>query len=369
MKHILQSFFLRATQGVLVVVFFLTSCSSKKEPLSPPPIPVTTTHPVVKEVSFSIKSLGKLLPNAQAEIFPKTEGAIITIFVHEGQFVERGTPLFLVDPTIQKIDVQKKHAEINEKAAELTALQKKLDRYSSLSRKDLISKSELEELEANVEKAKQNLLLSHLVSEEAALTLEWCTIRAPITGRVGKIDYTPGIHVKKDTHLTTLTQTNPLIVECSLTEREISLAKASTILTVTPLASPEIKKEGTLTFFDNSFDEKRGVMLVRGLIPNEETPTLLPGQIVVTHIPYRVEQKAILIPQQIISYNQEGAYVYTVKEDRTIEISQLVLGEEFGEERIVLEGLTPESEIIIESGPRLFPGCSVTTDLAEKASS
>jgi RND family efflux transporter MFP subunit len=347
---------------LFLFALLLGGCSSKKETPPPPPIPVTTTHPVVKEASFAVTTIGVLLPNVQTKVFPKIEGNIERVCVQEGQFVEQGAPLFLIDATLSKIEVQKSHAQVGTCQAELNALQKKLERYLSLSKKDLISKTEIEELEAAVEKAKQSSLLAQLKVQEAETYLSWCTVLAPISGRVGKIDIAPGIYVNKETSLTSLTQVDPLIVECSLTEREFSLAKSSSTIIVSPLISPEIERRGTISFFDSTFDEKRGVLMVRGHIPNKDAASLMPGQVVVAHIPYRVEKKALLIPQKGISYNQEGPYVYTVKEGGTAEIAQLTLGEEFGDERMVLEGLTSESQVIVEGVARLFPGCSVAVE-------
>lgn len=354
---------------LILFALFLIGCSSKKDPPSPPPIPVTTTCPIVKAASFSVTSLGTLLPNVQAKIFPKAEGSIVSVCVHEGQDVEKGARLFIIDSRLQTIAVEKGKAEVREKEAECRAFQSKLLRYRSLSKKDLISKSEMERLEAEVEKAKESLKVAQLQVQEAELAKEWCTITAPITGRVGKIDCAEGIFVTKETLLTTITQLDPLIVECTLTEKEVSLARSSTNILVSPLASPDMERGGTITFFDNTFEEKRGVLLVRGVVPNgEATPRLAPGQVVVVHIPYRVDPSALLIPQEVICYNQEGPYVYAVKEGGKAEICQLTLGDEVGDERIVLAGLTPDANIVVGGISRLFPGCAVITFSSQEAS-
>lgn len=344
---------------LLLALLLLTGCSKKKEELSSP-IPVATTRPTIKEASFCVRSLGTLAPFTQAQIFPDDEGDIISVWVQEGQDVKKDDPLFLIDATLQTIQVQKARAQLAEAKAEEEALQKKLDRYKSLSKKDLVSKSDLEELEANGEKAKQTVLLSELALQEAELNLQWCTIRAPISGRVGKISCSKGVSVTKETLLTTITQLDPLIIETRLTEKEFSLVRSRKRIIVSPLYCKEVKKEGMITFFDAAFDEKKGTLLVRGRLPNNSPESMLvPGQAVAVEIPYRVEEKALHIPQSAISYNQDGPYVYTVKEGATAEVCQLTLGEEAGDERIVEKGLNPESEIIVESVPRLFPGCTV----------
>lgn len=350
----------------LVLLLLCLGCTAKKEEghSSDPSVPVTTTHPVVKEVCFSIETLGTLYPNVRAEIFPQMQGHVCEVYVKEGQYVSKGDPLFLIDPTQPRLDLQKAQAELHCVQTEYDAFQKKLVRYSSLAQKDFIAKTEWEELEAQVEKAKHTLSLATLTVQQAQLALDRCEVTAPIDGRVGKLGVAVGLFVGPQTVCTTITQLDPLIVECALTEKELMLLpKNQDQLSVSPLSSPDIVRSGTITFLDSTFDDKRGVILVRGTVRNVDTSTpLYPGQIVLVSIPFKKESKAVLVPQKAIRYSTNGPYVYTVTEDMKVQSCQLVLGEEYGDERVVREGVTADTLLVADGLSRLYAGCSVTME-------
>jgi RND family efflux transporter MFP subunit len=347
---------------LLILLFF--GCTSQKEDngASSSSIPVMTVRPVVRDVGFSIESIGTLHPFLHAEIFPQTEGHVVEVCVSEGQYVTKGSPLFRVDPTAPTILVHKAEAEHKKEQAEADALQKKLARYSRLAQKDLIAQTEWEDLESQIAKSKQSLQLTHLCAEEAQLALDGCTVQAPFDGRVGKIQIAPGVFVAKAASCTAITQVDPLIIECSVTEKELSqIPKDQRSIEVSPLASPTIVRAGAITFFDTCFDEKKGLLLVRGTIPNADpSATLHPGQVVLAKIPFKVERQAVLVPQKAIRYNTKGPYVYIVKDGTTVEVQQVVLGEECGDERIVKQGVTAEADIVADGLLRLSAGCIVT---------
>jgi len=117
-------------------------------------------------------------------------------------------------------------------------------------------------------------------------------------------------------------------------------------------------QSGAITFLDNHFDSKTGLLLIRGKVSNAEQ-TLRPGQSVRVRVPLAVVENAKLIPQKAIRYNQQGPYVYVVTEDNTVALRQLILGDEQGSDQIVLEGVDPIEQIIIDGHLRLSPGAKV----------
>ena len=346
-------------------IFLLVGCNTRKEEIPPESrsVPVTVVHPSVQEVSFHIETIGSLQPKANAEIFPLTDGYITEIHVKEGQHVKKGQSLFSLDQAIHKIHVQEAQAQLDIEQATFQGLQKKMDRYRSLAQKDLISKTEWDELETQVEKARCSIELHTATLQKAKIELDQCTIKSPLDGRVGKIPPSVGVFVKNmTTTLTNITQIDSLIVECSLTEKEFyEMPKDVQHILVTPLSSSGTTRTGIITFFDTSFETSWGVLLVKGLIENTEGDTrLLPGQIVLVRIPTRTDPSVVLIPQKAIRYNQQGPYVYTVTPELTAAICQIVLGEERGTDRIVQKGLSPEDTIIIDGHLRLSAGCKVS---------
>ncbi len=358
MKKTFYIFFL-----INIIGSLLTGCKPKQEPNSEAvrPIPVTVTIPVVRDVPVYLESIGSLSASILMEIRPQVDGTLLGVLVSEGQSVKQGDPLFHIDPKQYEVKVKEAEAQVAIDRASFKVIQKKLDRYKSLSQKDLIAQSEWDELETDAEKAKSTIDLDEARLYSAKVNLDYCTITSPIEGRVGRIDAHPGSLVSRGqaNALTTIAKMDPLVVEFTVTEKEFSKIPKDTLeIEIQSLCSENICPKGIVTFLDNHFDSKTGLLLIRGKIQNKDN-TLRPGQSMHVRIPIAVIPKAKLIPQKTIRHNQEGPYVYVVQEDMTVAVRQLILGDEQGAYQIVIEGIDPSEQIILDGHLRLSAGSKV----------
>lgn len=343
--------------------FLLISCDSKQKssPEAIDSIPVTVTTPVIKDISVYLDSIGSLHPSILMEIRPQVDGTILKVLASEGQWVKQGSPLFQIDPKQYEIKVKEAEAQVSIDRASLEVIQKKLNRYKDLAQKDLIAQSEWDELEADAEKAKATIDLHEASLHSAKVDLDYCTLTSPIEGRVGRIDVHPGFIVSKgqSTPLTIISKMDPLLVEFAVTEKEFpKIPKDALEIEIQSLCSQNICHNATVTFLDNHFDPKTGLLLIRGKVQNQDY-SLRPGQSVHVRIPIAKTPNAKLIPQKAIKYNQEGPYVYVIQDDMTVAVRQLILGNEQGTDQIILEGLDPSERIVLDGHLRLSSGSKV----------
>lgn len=351
--------FLLGTISLLIV-----GCASKEETSAlptKPPIPVVATEPTVKDVTVYLESIGILQPSVYMEIRPQTNGTLQEVLISEGQWVQHGTPLFKVDPKPYEIKVQEAEAQLAMDRASFNAAQKKLNRFKDLAKKDIIAQTEWDELESQVEKMQASMDLDEARLNSAKLDLRRCTLNSPVDGRIGKLDAHLGLLVSagQATPLATISKMDPLIVEFTVTEKEFpKIPKDLLKMEIYSLCSSDSCIEGNVTFLDNHFDAKTGLLLIRGKIQNPDH-SIRPGQSVRVRIPIAVASQAKLIPQKAIRYNQEGPYVYVIQEDMTVAVRQLTLGNEQEADQIVLEGLDPSERIILDGHLRLSPGSKV----------
>jgi multidrug efflux system membrane fusion protein len=338
-------------------------CDSRHEPTTKefPAVPVIAAIPEIKDITTYLESLGTLHASVLLEIHPQTSGPLSRVFVSEGQWVRKGDPLFKIDTRLYQIKVQEAVAQLTIDQAGYQALQKKLERFRDLAKKDLIPQVEWEELEAQTEKAKGVIALDEARLNAAKLDLEHCTLTSPIAGRVGKLDVHPGLLVSNSQPLplTTISSMDPLFVEFTVTEKEFSkIPREGLKIEVLPHCTSEICKEATVTFLDNHFDSKTGLLLVRGKVENSDY-SLRPGQAAQVRIPISIDLQSKIIPQKAVRYNQAGPYVYVVQSDMTVAVRQLVLGKELGSNQIVKEGLDALEHIILDGHLRLSTGTKV----------
>lgn len=353
---------------LLSLVIFLAGCQSKTnlKPSSSLKIPVETGTPQKKDITFYTEFLGIFSPFSSSEIQSQTEGKIEKIWIQEGEWVKKGTPLFQIDSSVFHVKRQEMEAQLLIDSAVLKSLKKKYSRYTSLAEKDLISPLEWEELEATVEKAEGQILLDQARLKEIDLKIKECYLCSPIEGIItGKISVSEGqlIHPHHPNVLARISQLHPLLIDFSLPEKDfhrLSHVKKEVPLSVKIelLCSECTTREGTIHFIDRQVDPKTGKILVRGSVENSDF-SLLPGQHVKIKIPVEEEKEALLIPQKSIRYNETGPYVYVVQEDSKVAMRSIVLGREHGADQVVKEGLKEDETIVFEGHLRLFPEVEV----------
>lgn len=344
--------------------FFLSGCSSNEQPINKEvsPIPVIVTTPAIKNITLYLESIGTLQASVLIEIKPQTNGILEKVMITEGQTVKPGDPLFKIDSKSYEIKVLEAEAQLAMDQASWKAVQKKMTRYKGLAEKDLIAQTEWDELKAQLKKAQATIDLDSARLDFARLELEHCQLNSPLEGRVGKLDAYEGTLVanSQTVALATISKLDPLLVEFTVTEKEFPLLPEDVILiSIQPLcAESKDCYVGEVTFLDNHFDTKTGLLLIRGTVQNPDW-VLRPGQSVRVQIPISVAEKALVIPQKAIRYNQKGPFVYTVNDDQTVSVKQLSLGKEHGTDQIILEGLNANEQIVLEGHLRLSPGLKV----------
>ncbi len=346
----------------ILFTIILFSCSSTPEtPKEAPTIPVNVASLVIRDVPVYLESIGTLHPSVFMEIRPQVDGTLAEVLIKEGEWVEKGSPLFKIDPKPYQIKVQEAKAQLGIDRAEHEAALKKLERFRDLAQKEIIAKTQWDDLEAHAAKAQVVLDLDQARLDAALLELDRCTLVSPVEGRVGKLDAHPGLLVSrhKATPLVTISKMDPLTVEFTVTEKEYPLIPQKDLtIEMASLCSTQECATGSVTFLDNQFDPKTGLLLVRGSVSNPEH-TLRPGQSMRVSIPIAVSANAKLIPQKAIRYSQDGPYVYVVQPDMTVAIRPLILGEEQGSEQIVLEGIDSSEQLILDGHLRVSPGSKI----------
>lgn len=349
----------------LIFLAILAGCTTKEEtkPKEALPIPVLASAPSIKDVPVYIESLGTLHPSVFLEIRPQVSGMITQVHIHEGQWVHKGDILFNIDPRPYAIHVQQAQAQLTIDQADLQDILKKYDRAKGLVQKNLISLMEWEEIETHVAKAYANIAVDEARLSSVTLDLERCAVTSPIGGRVGKLDAHEGMLVAdgQSSSLASIVKMDPLVIEFTITEQEFSQLASAEKIEIESLCIKEVCSQGLITFVDNQFDSKSGLLLVRGKIDNSDF-SKRPGQTVRIRIPIDVLPSAKLIPQKAIRYNQQGPYVYVVQADSTVGFRKVTLGDEQDSDVIVSEGLTDKELVITDGHLRLFPGLKVSVE-------
>jgi multidrug efflux system membrane fusion protein len=124
--------------------------------------------------------------------------------------------------------------------------------------------------------------------------------------------------------------------------------------------SPAVLESGRVTFIDNAVDPTTGTIRLKATFENGNH-ALWPGQFLQVTLELTTEPSAIVVPASAINPSQSGQYVYVVKPDRSVEVRNVVILRQQGEEVVIAQGLQAGEEVVTEGQLRLTAGAKITS--------
>jgi RND family efflux transporter MFP subunit len=352
----------KLTTILLGALLLATGCqqSGGGSPKKKSEVLVRTAKATEKDLQGWVETAGKLSPVSSIEVRPRVRGSVDAILAKEGKTVEEDTPLFQIDDRSYQFKLEELKNKLAIEKTRLSYLQKKLERIQGISDPDYISKTDREALDLSIEETNAAIAETDIKLQAAQLDCEFCLIRAPISGRLGKINAHVGQWVSEgDKPLTTIDKVDHLVVEFSLAEDDLQKLEARPIpFTVVSLAQHQVFCSSHCTFIDHQVDSKTGLIRIEGVVPNN-TKKFRKNQIVKVLIEGRKFNNVVTIPRRAVKMNEEGAYVYKINGDNEAELHPVLLGEELDDLAIVQVGVDAGDEIVTEGHLRLYPGAKI----------
>jgi len=351
---------------LLLIILLLASCAKEKTVPPPPPSPIHAATVEVKDVPLFLDTIGHVEPMATVNINSRVKGQIVGVYFKEGDFVKKGDLLFAIDPRIFQANLDKAKATLLQNIATAEIAQEKVTRYTSLTKDEYFSQLDYDQLKSNVDQLNAVIKQNQADIDLAAINLDYCWIYSPIDGRSGILQIQEGNWVKDDESqtLVVVSQISPIYVTFSIPENALHQVKeyCQQSLLQTRASFNDLAKnyfQGELEMVDNMVDQNTGMVKLRSTFPNKQEE-LWPGQFVRTRLILTTRPKSVIIPYQAVSITTTGTYVFIVKEDRTIEMRAVKLGQREDENVIVLDGLQGGETIATDGLVNLYPGVTVS---------
>lgn len=356
-------------------------------------VPVTVAKATQKNVPVEIQVIGNVEAYNTISVKAQVTGQLTQVHFKEGDYVKKGDLLFNIDPRpLQaaldqaKANLDRDKATLGQSDANLARdeaqaryAQAQSTRYTQLFQNGIISKDQSEQLRANAEATAQAVAAdratinstkaaiesSEAAVENAVVQLGYCEIFSPIDGRTGNLTVKQGNVVSANTvELMTINEIEPIYVTFSVPESQLPAIKRYMALATLPVrARPQDddtgpEENGGLTFIDNSVDVTTGTIKLKGTFPNT-SHKLWPGQFVRVTLRLTTQQNAIVVPNEAVQTGQNGAFIYVVKQDRTVESRPVTTGARVDQDMVVETGLEPGETVVTEGQLRLAPGSRV----------
>ncbi|TMI21572.1 MAG: efflux RND transporter periplasmic adaptor subunit [Betaproteobacteria bacterium] len=351
-----------------IAAYFSTDSGARegrKAGKGPPAVPVTVAPVVQETVPIELRAIGNVEAYSTVALKARVDGQIVEVNFREGAPVKKGEILFRIDPRPYEAALRQAEANALRDAAARNHARSQDRRYQELLEKNFVSKEAYAQIRTNAETAEAVAKASQAALENARLNLEYCTIRSPLDGYVGKALLQAGNLVKANdvSPLVVINQVRPIYVNFALPEQnlpEVRRFQGLSKLAVEALSSDpqQPSTQGQLIFIDNAVDPSTGTIRLRAQFGNADA-ALWPGQFVNVSVRLYEQADALIVPAQAVQTGPEGQYVYVVGDDLLADLRRIKVQRIDGERAIVASGLAKGDRVVTRGQLRLGPKTKV----------
>lgn len=364
--------------GGAVLQYLNRAYASKEDPaavkMPVPSVEVVTLQP--KSVRFWREFSGRLRAIDYVEVRPRVGGTITQVLFEEGAIVEKGDPLFVIDPRPFEAEFASARASLETAQSETILAKQELDRAKILVKKNAISQSRYDAAKNDYQVAMASINAAKARMRRTYLDLEYAHIKAPVSGRISRAEITEGNVIEAGPNapvLTTIVSIDQLYAEFDVDEQTYiqtrrQAGEEAMPVTLTLPSDESVVYQGTLHSFDNQLNTASGTIRVRGIFDNKDG-ALVPGMFATVRLGSPNEQSALLISDRAVRTDQDKKYVYVVTPDRKVAYREVKLGQAMQGQRVVLSGLESGEQVLVNSLQRVRPEMEVQPVDTTKAQS
>jgi membrane fusion protein (multidrug efflux system) len=342
----------------------------------PPPL-VTVAPVTLQDVNPPEEYVGHVEAIQSVDLQARVEGFLEEVRFKEGHFVHAGDLLYVIEQDLYQANVKADRARVEQLRAILTKASQYLERVQTV-RSGGVSAADIDNAVAEEARARAQLEEARATLERSELNLGYTTIRAPISGRIGRTAYTAGNLVGPASGpLARIVQMDPIRVVYSISENDmvtIQMAlKDAAERQKNPLLVPRIRLStgqtypvaGQLDFVNNEVDAATGTIAVWAVFDNPDG-LLLPGQYVTVLVTRSQPKLMPVIPQSAVLEDHDGTYVLVVEGQGRVSMRRVKTGPVIGVNWAMESGLDVGEMVIVEGTQKAQPGHIVKTVTAKE---
>ena len=337
-------------------------------------LPVAVATVEQSEVAVWDEFSGRLEAVQRVEVRSRVAGAVKSVHFVEGALVKDGDLLVTIDPDPYAAEVDRAQAQVVAAQARVNYATSERARAERLWDERAIAQRELDERINGAQEAEANLRAAQAALRSARLNLEYTQVRAPVAGRVGRLEITVGNLVAAGPGapvLTTLVSVNPIYASFDADEQVVLRAlhdgRRDLPVEAETVTNGGRQLRGRLQLIDNQVNTKSGTVRVRAVFDNKDG-SLIPGQYVTLRMGRAKNEPAVLISERAVGTDQNKRFVMVVGDDSKAAYREVTLGATVNGQRIVTSGLKPGERIIVNGLQRVRPGTLVAPQPAQTAS-
>jgi RND family efflux transporter MFP subunit len=321
---------------------------------APPPVEVTAVRPTRRTTSESLDFAGRADAATTVEVRSRVTSQIEKVAFQPGAKVKRGDVLFELDGRTYQIEYARAHGEVQRAESHLRHAKVDFDRLQQLRATGQISAADFDAAKAACDDADAGMMVAKAGLDRAKLDLDATRITSPIEGRTGGTVLGVGNLAAPTTTLVTIVATDPIRVDFSVSESELSplqkLSESHAEVTIY-FRDSSAARTGKIEFVDNRVDPKTGSVRVRAILPNGDG-NILPGMYAQVRLPIGERRGELLVPAGAIRYmGPNQSFVLVPGREGTIEWRRVTIGQQpRGDgQTLISAGLMPNDRVIIDA--------------------
>ncbi len=322
-----------------------------------------------------IDGLGQAQAYNTVTVRTRVDGQVEKIAFSEGQMVKAGDLITQIDPRPYQAALDQAKAKQAQDQANLANAKLDLQRYATLAKQSFATQQQLDT---------QNALVTQLIAQIAAdaaaidatqVQLDYTTIHAPITGRVGfrLIDEGNIVNASQQTGIVTIAQMQPIAVVFTAPEDDLwrinaAMASGAPRMEVRTSDSARLLATGKLTVVDNQVDIPSGSIRLKAEFENKDS-ALWPGLAVATRLMVGVAKNALVIPDRAVQRGPDGMFVYVVDDQNRAAVRPVTVSHEDEDLAVIDKGLNDGDRVVTIGQYGLQPGARVSIDASANTGS
>jgi multidrug efflux system membrane fusion protein len=329
------------------------------------PVRVTVANVEVEDVPIGLATIGTVQAYNTVGVKSRVDGEIVKILFQEGQDVEIGEPLAIIDPRPYEAQLRQQEAMRRKDNAQLDVAVIDLHRYENLRKTSAVTQQQLDQQSALVEQLRAQILNDEAQIDYARTQLEYTTIRSPIPGRTGirLIDQGNIVHGTDTNNIVVLTQLRPISVVFTVAAPLVArnrLTLGQTNIPVIAFAADGTTQldRGKVDLVDNQVDQTTGTIKLKASFPNAEL-RLWPGDFVNGRLIVDTRRNGVVVPSAALRHGPRGDYVWLVRADGTVEARRVTSGQIADGRTLIDQGLAvgdrvvTDGHFLLEAGSRI----------------
>jgi len=329
-------------------------------------LPVGVATAEKKDMPVYLSGLGSVTAFNTVSVRPRVDGQLLDVNFKEGQFVNQGDLLVVIDQRPYEVALSQAQAALFRDQAQLKDAQINYQRFNDLFQQSgAISKQQVDTQKASADQLEGVVRTDQAAIDNAKLNLVYCRVTAPISGRVGLrlIDKGNMVHAADANPLLVITQLQPISVIFTLPEDQLQTVAQhmrGQTLEVDAYSRDDRTKlsTGKLQTIDNQIDQTTGTGKLKAVFDNKDQ-SLWPNQFVNTRLLLETRKGSTVIPAAAIQRGPQGTYVFMVKPDKTVDVRNVTIALTQNNAVAVSDGIAPGDVVVIDGQDKLQPKMKV----------